>query len=155
MFKTLPKTPDSRYEFVYCDSSLIRNVAEMVVGLLARLPKVNYLVVTWGVWPPLWDAFRGVQHPTEEGLDRTLAIGYYSRTAAMLDLLPLLQKAKDAGEDARVLNVFAAGHGGPIDYSDMGLQKTYSLITSRPVLVTYTDVVMEVSAARCILDCIL
>lgn len=146
-FETFPKTPESKYEFVCCDASLIRNVAETTSALLARLPKVNYMVLTSGAIPPLWDTIRGVQHPTEEGLDHVLALAYYSRTKFMLDLLPLLQKAKDAGEDARVLNVVAAGHGGPVDYNDMGLRKTYSLRTLRPIMVTYTDMAMEVSAA--------
>ncbi|KIM87912.1 hypothetical protein PILCRDRAFT_814619 [Piloderma croceum F 1598] len=34
------------------------------------------------------------------------------------DLMPLLQKAKDAGEDAKVMSVLAAGKGGPIDLDD-------------------------------------
>ncbi|EPS95902.1 hypothetical protein FOMPIDRAFT_1062511 [Fomitopsis schrenkii] len=147
-FETFPKTPESKYEFVCCDASLIRNVAETTSALLARLPKVNYMVLTSGAIPPLWDTIRGVQHPTEEGLDHVLALAYYSRTKFMLDLLPLLQKAKDAGEDARVLNVVAAGHGGPVDYNDMGLRKTYSLRTLRPIMVTYTDMAMETLAAR-------
>ena len=148
IIETFPKTPKSKYEFVYCDASLIRNVAETTSALIARLPKLNYMVLTAGAMPPLWDAIHGVQHRTEEGLDRILAIAYYARTKFMLDLLPLLQQAKDAGEDARVLNVVAAGHGGPVDYNDMGLRKTYSLRTLRPAMATYTDMVMEVSAAR-------
>lgn len=147
IFETFPKTSESKYEFVHCDASLIRNVAETTSALLARLTKVNYMVLTAGAMPSLWDAMQGVQHRTEEGLDRVIAIAYYARTKFLLDLLPLLQKAKDAGEDARVLNVVAAGHGGPINPNDMGLRKTYSLRTLRPALATYTDMATEVSAA--------
>ncbi|KZT69119.1 NAD(P)-binding protein [Daedalea quercina L-15889] len=141
--ETFPKAPGSKYEFVYCDASLIRNVAQTTSALISRLPKVNYMVLTSGGLPSLWDMVRGVQHPTEEGLDNLLAIVYYARTKFILDLLPLLQKAKDAGEDSRVLTVAAAGHGGPINYNDMGLKKTYSVRTVRPTMVTYVDMAME------------
>ena len=147
IFETFPKTSESNYEFVHCDASLIRNVAEATSGLLARLPKVNYIVMTSGGTPPIWDALRGVQHPTKEGLDRIIALNVYSRAKFMLDLVPLLQKAKDAGEDARVLTVLAAGYGGPIDFNDMGLRKTYGLTKIRPTTVTYTNMVIEVSIA--------
>ena len=145
IIETFPKAPESKYEFVSCDASLIRNVAEVTAGLLERLPKVNYIVLTSGGTPPIWSAIRGIQHPTKEGLDRIIALNVYSRAKFLLDLVPLLQKARDAGEDARVLDVLAAGYGGPIDFNDMGLRKTYGLTKIRPTTVTYTDMIMEVS----------
>lgn len=148
IFETFPKTPDSEYEFVHCDASLMRNIAETTSALLARLPKLNYLVLTCGSLTHMFDTVRGVQHLTEEGLESLLSLVFYARTKFMLDLVPLLQKAKDAGEDARVLNVAAAGNGGPIDFNDLGLRKTYGLRTLRPTLCTYTDMVMEVRTAQ-------
>ena len=146
IIETFPKHESSKYEFVHCDASLIKNIPKMTSALLARLPKVNYLVLTCGVLPSVGDILRGVRHFTDEGLDMVLELAFYARVKVMLDLLPLIQKAKDAGEDARVLNVAAAGHGGPIDLDDMGLRKTYGPKTVRPTLATYTDMVMEVSA---------
>ncbi|TFY68180.1 hypothetical protein EVJ58_g1159 [Rhodofomes roseus] len=142
---TFPKAPNSKYEFVYCDASLIRNIPEVTSALLARLPKVNYMVLSSNVLPPLWDLVRGVQHLTEEGLDRSLATMFYCRTKFVLDLLPLLQKARDAGEDARVLNIASAGYGGPIDFSDMGMRKTSGVLKRRGISTTYIDSTMEVS----------
>ena len=146
IIETFPRHENSNYEFVHCDASLIKNIPETTSTLLARLPKVNYLVLTCGVLPSVGDILRGVRHFTDEGLDMVFELAFYARVKFMLDLLPLLQKAKDAGEDARVLNVAAAGHGGPIDLDDMGLRKTYGPKTVRPTLATYTDMVMEVSA---------
>ena len=146
IIETFPKHENPNYEFVQCDASLIKNIPETTSTLLARLPKVNYLVLTCGVLASVGDILRGVRHFTDEGLDMVLELAFYARVKFMLDLLPLLQKAKDAGEDARVLNVAAAGHGGPIDLDDMGLRKTYGPKTVRPTLATYTDMVMEVSA---------
>lgn len=48
-----------------------------------------------------------------EGLDKKLALHYYARWKFIKDLIPLLRRAKDAGEDAKVLSVLGAGHGGP------------------------------------------
>ncbi|TFY63880.1 hypothetical protein EVJ58_g2986 [Rhodofomes roseus] len=142
---TFPKAPNSKYEFVYCDASLIRNIPETTSALLARLPKVNYLVLSSGALPSLWDAIRGIEHRTEEDIDRLRAVLFYCRTKFVLDLLPLLQKARDAGEDARVLNVGAAGHGGPINFNDMGMRQTSGVLKKRGIAVTYLDSVMEVS----------
>ncbi|KAH9836132.1 NAD-P-binding protein [Rhodofomes roseus] len=144
---TFPKAPNSKYEFVYCDASLIRNIPEVTSPLLA-LPKVNYMVLSSNVLPPLWDLVRGVQHLTEEGLDRSLATMFYCRTKFVLDLLPLLQKARDAGEDARVLNIASAGYGGPIDFSDMGMRKTSGVLKRRGISTTYIDSTMEIFASR-------
>ncbi|KAH9836131.1 uncharacterized protein C8Q71DRAFT_760776 [Rhodofomes roseus] len=145
---TFPKAPNSKYEFVYCDASLIRNIPETTSALLARLPKVNYLVLSSGALPSVWDAIRGIEHRTEEDIDRLRAVLFYCRTKFVLDLLPLLQKARDAGEDARVLNVGAAGHGGPIDFNDMGMRQTSGVLKKRGIAVTYLDSVMEIFASR-------
>ena len=148
IFATFPKPTStaSKYEFVQCDASLMRNVVATTAELRARLTKINYLVLTCGALPNVWEVLRGTREPTAEGIpDRLLAITYYARAKFALDLLPLLRAAKEAGEDAHVLVVLAAGRGGPIDFEDMGLRKPYSLSTVRPTVVTYTDVMVEVS----------
>lgn len=142
-----PTSPAAKHEFVQCDASLMRNVAATAADLRTRLTKINYLVLTCGALPNVWEVLRGIREPTAEGIsDRLLAITYYARAKFALDLLPLLRAAREAGEDAHVLIVLAAGRGGPIDFEDMGLRKPYSLTTVRPTVVTYTDVMIEVSA---------
>ncbi|KZT70869.1 NAD(P)-binding protein [Daedalea quercina L-15889] len=146
IFTTFPEptSPASKYEFVHCDATLMRNVAATTSGLCSRLKKVNYLVLTCGALRNPWEVLRGVREPTAEGIpDTLLAITYYARAKFALDLLPLLRAAKDAGEDAHVLIVLAAGHGGPVDLDDIGLRKPYTLSTARPTVVTYTDVLVE------------
>lgn len=148
IFATFPKStsPASKYEFVQCDASLMRNVAATAADLRARLTKINYLVLTCGALPNVWEVLTGVREPTAEGIsDRLLAITYYARAKFALDLLPLLRAAREAGENAHVLVVLAAGRGGPIDSEDMGLRKPYSLSTVRPTVITYTDMMVEVS----------
>lgn len=50
-----------------------------------------------------------------EGLDKKFAIHFYSRFKFFTELAPLLQKAKDSGEEARVVSVYAAAHGSNAD----------------------------------------
>ena len=48
---------------------------------------------------------------TPEGIDRKLAVHYYSRWKITRDLLPSIQRAKDAGQEAKVVLVLGAGKG--------------------------------------------
>src|ERR1700691_3594031 len=87
-----------------------RNVQATTTNLLSSLPKLNYLVATVGFL-----TLKG-RDETSEGLDKKLALNYYARRKFVNDL-----------EDAKLLSVLAAGHGGPIDLDDLGLKKGYSL----------------------------
>lgn len=61
-------------------------------------------------------------------------------------LMPLLQKAKDAGEDAKMLTVLSAGlESGPIDLDDLGLKKNFSLPNAARSMSTYNDLMVQVS----------
>lgn len=73
---------------------------------------------------------------------------YYARWKLIGDLLPALKKAKEAGEDAKVLSVLAAAKGAEIDEDDIGLKKTYSFIKARTQVLTYNDLMMEEYAAQ-------
>jgi len=132
-----PQTSDSRYEFVECDVSLLKNVHAATASLLTSLPKLNYLVVSAGLM-----TLKG-RTETVEGIDVKLALDYYSRWTIISDLMPLLRKAKDAGEDAKVLSVLAAGKGGAIDFNNLDLREGYSLPKIMEVGPTYNDIMIE------------
>lgn len=72
---SLPKSKgkDSKYEFVECDISLMRNVRKTTSELSQRLPKVNYLVMSPGIM-----TMQG-RTETDEGIDVKLALHYYAR----------------------------------------------------------------------------
>jgi NAD(P)-dependent dehydrogenase (short-subunit alcohol dehydrogenase family) len=125
--------------FVQCDATLMKNVHVATTELLSRLPKINYLVQS-----PGYLTLKG-RDETEEGVDRKLALNYYARWKFTYELMPLLIKAKDAGEDAKVLSVLGAGKGGDIDLNDLGLKKTFSLKNAAFAAPTYTDLMMEVN----------
>lgn len=62
----------------------------------------------------------------------------------VLRIAPLLRKAQDAGQGAKVMSVMAAGVGGPIDKHDLGLKNHYSLSGAAQSVATYNDCMIEV-----------
>lgn len=116
----------------------MKNVQSTTTSLMSTLQKLNYLFAT-----PGYLTLKG-RDETSEGLDRKLALNYYARWKFTNDLMPLLRKAKDAGEDAKMLSVLSAGHGGPIDLDDLGLKKGFSLYAAGVAAVTYNDLMIEV-----------
>ncbi|RDB28120.1 Oxidoreductase andH [Hypsizygus marmoreus] len=137
-------TDAGKHEFVECDVSRMKNVHATTARLVPRLSTLNYLVLSPGMI-----RFTG-RRETEEGIDEKLALIYYARWAFINDLLPLLKKAKDAGQDAKVLTVLAAG--APInveaDVNDLGMVKNYSGILAMRVAPTYNDLMLEKFAAE-------
>ncbi|CCM05845.1 uncharacterized protein FIBRA_08081 [Fibroporia radiculosa] len=129
--------PEAKHEFVECDATLMKNVFLTTSALLARLPKLNYLVLSPGIF-----TLRG-RNETTEGIDRKLALHYYARWKFTNDLIPLLRKTKDAGEDAKVMSVLAPGNGSDIDLDDLGMRKSYTPLSSALVTPTYNDLMFE------------
>ena len=126
-------------EFVQCDATLMKNAEVATKYILAKYPKINYLVVSTGVL-----SLSG-RDETTEGIDKKLAVHYYTRWKFIRDLLPSLEKAKEDGEEGAVMSVMAASSGGKIEMDDLGLKKTYSLANAALAAPTYNDLMMEVS----------
>ncbi|KDQ54257.1 hypothetical protein JAAARDRAFT_71984 [Jaapia argillacea MUCL 33604] len=128
---------ETEHEFVECDATFMDNVHATTKELLGRLTKLNYLVLS-----PGFLTLKG-RDETSEGIDKKLALNYYARWAFIYDLLPLLQKTKQSGEDVSVITIMAAGQGGEIDWNDLGLKKGYGLASAATGVVTYTDYMLE------------
>jgi NAD(P)-dependent dehydrogenase (short-subunit alcohol dehydrogenase family) len=138
-----PPAPGLTREFLECDLSLLRNVKRTAAEILARFPRVNFLVMTAGAI-----SLSGVE-VTSEGVDRQMATLYYSKWTFIDALLPGLRAAQEAGEDVRVSAVHTAGRGGPIDLDDLGLMKSMnggisSIRKLLPQLASYQDLMAEV-----------
>ncbi|KAJ7133207.1 hypothetical protein C8R44DRAFT_772031 [Mycena epipterygia] len=88
------------------------------------------------------------RNETEEGIDRKLAVHYYGRWRFIKDLLPAVEAAQKAGEDAKVMSVLAAGDGGAIDLEDLGLKKSFTLASAAAAAPTYNDIMVNDFAAR-------
>ncbi|KAJ6537775.1 hypothetical protein B0H19DRAFT_1038135 [Mycena capillaripes] len=137
-----PTATGVTHEFVECDVTLMKNVHRVASELRARIPKINFLVLTPGVL-----TMNG-RNETEEGIDRKLAVHYYGRWRFIKDLLPSLESAHKEGEDAKVMSVLAAGKGGEIDLEDLGLKKSFSLPNAAAAATTYNDIMVNDLAAR-------
>jgi NAD(P)-dependent dehydrogenase (short-subunit alcohol dehydrogenase family) len=129
--------PVSR-EFIHCDATLMKNVHTATQEILSKYPKINYLVLSTGL---LTLAGRD---ESSEGIDKKLALHYYSRWKFIHDLAPAMQKAKENGEEGAVMSVLSAGKGGEIDVEDLGLKKSFSLQNAALAAPTYNDLMMEV-----------
>lgn len=136
----LPRTPDSKYEVMVCDLTLMKDVHALAAELLKRLPKINFLVNSAG-----FVRLRGGRQETEEGIDDLMAIRYYNRFALTKDLLPLLRNANTQGEAANVLCIQGAGRSPEVDLGDLGLKKKYTTMKAATQTIAYTDLMISVS----------
>lgn len=129
-------------EFIYCDVTLMKNVQALTQDILSRYPKINYLVISTGFMA------LGGRNETEEGIDRKLAVHYYSRWKIINDLLPALRKAQDESEKVSVMSVLAAGKGGAIDVihrmDDLAVKDGYWMMKLSLLAPTYNDLMLEV-----------
>ncbi|KAG8768643.1 hypothetical protein FRC12_005448 [Ceratobasidium sp. 428] len=142
IIQSLPTSSTSQYELEECDATLMSNVRQTTTSLLGRLPKLNYLVVS-----PGFLTLKG-RDETSEGIDKKLALNYYARWRFVHDLIPLLEKAKAQGEEARVLTVLSAGTNGKIDETDLDLKKSYSLKAAGDSATAMNDYMCESFAAQ-------
>ena len=134
----LPVPNGAKYEFMPCDASELKNVHETSKLLLERLDKINFLVLS-----PTVNAFGAV--PTSEGLERAMVLRYYARAKFLEELLPLLQKARDKGEDAKAMTILGAAMGTKADTNDLGLKKKWSILQMIFQTATYSDIMIKVS----------
>jgi NAD(P)-dependent dehydrogenase (short-subunit alcohol dehydrogenase family) len=135
-----PAAKGSQYEFVSCDVTAMKNIHQLSEDLKARLEKINYLILSAGVF-----GFSG-REDTVDGLDAKITARYYSRFAILQDFIPLLKAAKAKGEAASVLSVLGAGQTNAIDFDDLGLNKKYSGINAMVHSTTYNDLMVQVRA---------
>jgi hypothetical protein len=62
--------------------------------------------------------------------------------------MPLLRKARDLGEDAKVLSVLSPVDGVKLDFNDLGLKKNYSLKNASDFARVGNDLMVQVIAPR-------
>ncbi|KAG8913219.1 hypothetical protein FRC00_002839 [Tulasnella sp. 408] len=133
-----PQTPESKYEFIPCDVSLISNVSKVAEEVKSKIDgKLNYLVTSQGMM-----TLKGY-NPTSEGIDYKLSLHFYSRWKFVDELMPCLEKAAAEGEEARFMSILHPATGAPLDTDDLGLKKKFSLPRAAGQSVTYNDLFVE------------
>ncbi|CAI9627386.1 unnamed protein product [Alternaria burnsii] len=97
----------SQISFIQKDLSLLKNVDEACSEIKSK-----------------------EKNETSEGLDRKMAVQYYSRMRFISQLTPLLDNASETNNLSRVVNVLDPQAGlrlGGLDYSDLSLRRNFSL----------------------------
>ncbi|CAK4030972.1 Hypothetical predicted protein [Lecanosticta acicola] len=134
--------PDGKAFFIEKDISLMRNVDELCAELMQRESKIHCLFLTAGFM-----TLRG-RSETAEGIDRKMAVNYYSRMRCIMGLMPLLTAASNDNELSRVITVLAAGSEGEIRVDDLELRHNFTLHACLAHCVVMTDFCIEEFAKR-------
>ncbi|KAF2752313.1 hypothetical protein M011DRAFT_516577 [Sporormia fimetaria CBS 119925] len=120
--------PNSKTTFIKSDVSLLKNVDEACRAIKAKEDKVNLLFMTAGYF-----TMNGARTDTGEGLDRKLALHYYSRMRFIHNLQPLLEAAGKNQDPkmnlSRVVSVLDSGMGrsGVPNFADLALKQNFGL----------------------------
>ncbi|KAG8892248.1 hypothetical protein FRC01_014269 [Tulasnella sp. 417] len=140
IFESFPKHPESKYEFVEYDVTLMKNVSKAAEEVKHKIGEadsqkttLNYLVLSQGIL-----TMNGFD-PTSEGIDKKMALHFYSRWKFVDELLPLLEQASSDGEEARMMSILDPGASGEIDTADFGLKKTFTLSKAAEQARLYND----------------
>jgi len=131
---------DGQYEFVQCDATLMKNSKEAADTILSKHQKINYLVCTQGYLS--LDGFT----PTTEGIDKKLALNYYSRFRFFQDLIPGLQRGKEEDGIGKAMTILGAPNGASIEAfgDDFGLRDHYSVTNAASAGPAYNDLMIVV-----------
>ncbi|KAF2395906.1 short-chain dehydrogenases/reductase [Trichodelitschia bisporula] len=109
-------------QFIQSDVSLLRNVDAVCAEISAKESKINLLMLSAGIMTLSRDE-------TTEGIDRKLALHYYSRVRFTQNLLPLLRAATDSPL-ARIVSVLGGGYewaASRIDPNNLDLKTGYGV----------------------------
>ena len=130
-------------KFISCDVSLMKNVRKATKEILDSFSKIHILVLSQGYLT------LDSRTPTEESLDRKLAVDYYSRWVFIHELIPALEKAKSEGEQAAVMSVLGLGSPGKgqIDDEDFGMEKGYGVARVAMTVSSYQNYMLQVSGS--------
>jgi hypothetical protein len=133
-----PSSSHVKHEFISCNAQELKNVHETTQLILKKLEKINLLVLSAGGM-----AFS--RQDTAEGNEVSLVLRTYSRVKFTMELMPLLEKAQAAGEDARVTSILAPAKGGSPDLQDLNLTK-WSFFRAMTATGNYNDIAVKVKA---------
>ncbi|KAK5134779.1 hypothetical protein LTR08_006154 [Meristemomyces frigidus] len=134
--------PEGEAIFVKKDISTMRSVDEVCEELQQLEPKINCLFLTSGYMTLTGRA------ETVEGIDRKMAVNYYSRIRFIMNLMPQVTAASDRNELSRVITVLAAGSEGDVALDDLDLKKNFTLHACLAHCAVMSDFIVEELAAR-------
>ncbi len=115
--KTLNSDEGSKYLFYSHDLTLISEAENFSKTVLENESKVNILFLSCG-------SLSLTQSISIEGIDKKMAVNYFSRWKIVESLMPLLQKASELKETSRVVSVLGSRENSPafVHPEDIGLK---------------------------------
>ncbi|KAG9003946.1 hypothetical protein FRB90_011084 [Tulasnella sp. 427] len=139
VIESFPKGSDSKYDFLSCDVTDMRNITSAAKDITEKLnvTKINYLALSQGGYP------LGPNQPCLNGIDRRMVLEFYSRWKFIDELLPLLELAATTKEEARVLIIKGPTQKQVIDPEDFGLRKNSSALVQTKATCIYNNMFVE------------
>ncbi|WPH03846.1 Hypothetical protein R9X50_00672900 [Acrodontium crateriforme] len=134
--------PEGEAYFLQKNIDLFQNVDEVCAEIKRRELKINCLFLTAG-----YMTVNG-RDETSDGLDRKMVVNYYSRMRFIMNLMPELTAASEAGELSRVLTVLAAGSEGEVHPDDLDLKNNFSLHNCLAHCVVMSDFMVDELSSR-------
>ncbi|KAG8986199.1 hypothetical protein FRB90_004152 [Tulasnella sp. 427] len=139
IFDSFPRTTESQYDFIECDVTDMKKIVEAAKEIQSKAfnGRLNYLVLSQGVW------LCAEPKQSLNGIDQRLVLTFYSRWKFVEELAPLLDKAGDQGEEARVMAILNPEGGSAIDISDLGMKKTTGGLALAGAGTGYTNAMIQ------------
>ena len=124
-------------KFLKHDMTLIREADKCSQEIMDNEQKVNVLFLS-----PGFLTLNG-RTETDEGVDSKMSVNFYGRWRVVQNLLPLVQKAAELDENARVVSVLAPGNEGPVNLDDLDLKHNYSLTNANRHFTEFNSLAVE------------
>ena len=122
------------------DLSIIRNTKRFATDFSKEHSKLDLLVNTAGIMAPK-------RIITDEGFEKTFAVGYLSAFILSTELAPLLEQA-DHGRIANVAGVKSFILKAKVDFDDLTFSKNYGTFKTAITTVHAKTVLTEILAAK-------
>ena len=136
----LSKLYPGQIEFILLDLSNIGNVKKFAIEFSKNLTKLDLLVNTAGIMAP-------TRIVTDEGFEKTFAVGYLSAFILSTELAPLLEQA-DHGRIANVAGVKSFILNAKLDFDDLTFFKNYRTFKTAITTVHAKTVLTEILASK-------
>ncbi len=125
-----------KFEFIKCDASLLTNVKICAEQYKQTHSSLDMLILSQGI------ASIDGYTPTSEGIERKLALHYYSRIGFIKCLLPLMVSTSSCPQ---VLSVLSAGIHSPYEQykADPDLKENFSIKNAADAAGFYNDIALD------------
>jgi NAD(P)-dependent dehydrogenase (short-subunit alcohol dehydrogenase family) len=130
----------NQVEFVQLDLSNLRDTKEFTTDFISKNPKLDLLVNTAGVFSPN-------RILTNEGFEKTFAVGYLSAYLLSTQLAGILEKA-EYGRIANVSGIKSLIMKKKLDFEDLSFSKNYSMINTAITTLHAKTVLTEILAEK-------